>query len=451
MIRQLKIGTSWVRGIVGQGLTPELIVDFASAFGTWVEGRPVVIGRDTRRSSVMLRAAVVSGLLSPGSKVIDLGVSTTPLVCFAVRELGAAGGICITGSHNDAAWNALKFVGPHGGLLTTIESEELLDIYHASTFQTAPRDHVPNVVPAPEIGGRYIEHLVSALDLELIRRRHFRLAVDFNNGASAKISRRFLEELNCEVIPVNEEQSGEFAHPPAPSIYNMAQLAEVVTESKAELGACINVDGDRIGFVTETGQALSEEYTIALAAMNRLSRRPGPIVTNFSTSHLVDIVAEEHLHKVIRTSVGESHVVDRGLEEGAVLAGEGSGGVAALPVSTTFDGLLTLGMVLESLAAQEDGLSGLVSHLPHFFMRKGELRLEPAAAYKAVRQFRESYAEMSPNCSDGGVRVAWEDAWLHVRVSNTEPLLRVIVEAREEKRADQLYEEAMDLAEQASS
>ncbi len=451
MIQQLKIGTSWVRGIVGQGLTPELIVDFASAFGTWVEGRPVVIGRDTRRSSVMLRAAVVSGLLSPGSKVIDMGVSTTPLVCFAVRELGAAGGICITGSHNDAAWNALKFVGPHGGLLTTIESEELLDIYHASAFQTAPRDHVPNVVPAPEIGDRYIEHLVSALDLELIRKRRFRLAVDYNNGASAGISSRFLEELACEVIPVNEEPSGEFAHPPAPSISNMAQLAEVVTESKAELGACINVDGDRIGFVTETGQALSEEYTIALAALNRLSRRPGPIVTSFSTSHLVDIVAEKHDHKVIRTSVGESHVVDRGLEEGAVLAGEGSGGVAALPISTTFDGLLTLGMVLESMASQGTGLSDLVSHLPRFFMKKGELRLEPVAAYKAVRHFREAYAEMSPGCSDGGVRVAWEDAWLHVRVSNTEPLLRVIVEAREEKRANQLYEEAMVLAEQSSS
>jgi phosphomannomutase len=451
VIQQLKIGTSWVRGIVGQGLTPELIVDFASAFGTWVEGRPVVIGRDTRRSSVMLRAAVVSGLLSPGSRVIDMGISTTPLVCFAVRELGAAGGICITGSHNDAAWNALKFIGPHGGLLTTIESEELLDIYHASTFKTAPRDHVPNVAPAPEIGERYIEHLLSILDLELIKKRRFRLAVDFNNGASADISRRFLKELACDVIPVNEELTGQFAHPPAPSISNMAQLAEVVSDSEVELGACINVDGDRIGFVTEKGQALSEEYTIALAALNRLSRRSGPIVTSFSTSHLVDIIAEKHHQKVIRTIVGESHVVDRGLEEGAILAGEGSGGVAALPLSTTFDGLLTLGMVLESLAAQQDGLSGLVSHLPHSFMKKGELTLEPVLAYRAVRHFREAYAEMSPDCSDGGVRVAWEDAWLHVRVSNTEPLLRMIVEAREENRANQLYEEAMVLAEQSSS
>lgn len=450
MIQQLKIGTSWVRGVVGQGLTPELIVDFASAFGTWVKARPVVIGRDTRSSSIMFRAAVVSGLLSPGSRVIDMGVSTTPLLCFAVRELGAAGGICITGSHNDAAWNALKFVGPHGGLLTSIESEELLDIYHASTFRTAPRDHVPDVAPAPDIGERYVEHLVSALDVEAIRRKNFRLAIDFNNGASAPISRRFLEALACEVIPVNEETSGEFAHPPAPSIENMAQLAEVVKASAANLGACINVDGDRIGFVTEAGKALSEEYTIALAAMNRLSRRPGPIVTSYSTSHLVDVVAREHLQEVIRTSVGESHVVDRGLAEGAVLAGEGSGGVAALPVSTTFDGLLTLGMVLESLADRSVSLSEFVSQLPDLFMKKGELRLEPVDAYRAVRHFREAYGYLSPDCSDGGVRVAWDDAWLHIRVSNTEPLLRIIVEARKQDRAEQLYRKAMRIAEESS-
>lgn len=444
-MRQLKIGTSWVRGVVGEALTPELIVNFACAFGTWCDGGPVVIGRDTRRSSPMLRASVLSGLLSCGCEVIDLGVCPTPLIAFAARELGAAGGLSITGSHNGARWNALKFIGSDGMLLNAVKSEELLDLYHASSFLKASWMRLRPVATAPGLLDRYLEHLVSALDAARIRARKFRVAVDFCSGAGGAVTARFLNELGCTLLPLNEEPTGEFAHPPAPTAANMRQLAALMRCLSADLGAAINIDGDRIGFVTADGVALSEEHTLPLAARNRLARRPGPIVTNLSTSRMVEAVARPHGQPVLRTLVGEGYVMDRGLEAGAALAGEGCGAVAALPISTTFDGLLTLGQILELMATTGESLAALANELPQMEMRKGELTCPPDLVYWVLDGFRAQFADRAPDCTDG-VRVDWEDAWLHVRASNTEPLLRVIVEAKTAERADMLFQDAMTYA-----
>jgi phosphomannomutase len=447
-MRELKISTSWVRGVVGDALTPELVVHFAAAFGTWADGEPVVIGRDTRRSSNMLRAAVCAGLMSPGCEVIDLGVCPTPLVSFAVRELGCAGGISITGSHNDSEWNALKFVGPDGALLNAVRGEELLDIYHASAFSAAPPDRLAPVTGAPQIPDRYLEHLLASLNADPIRRRQFAVAMDFCNGACAELAGKLLKELNCKLVPLHAQPRDVFAHPPAPTPANMSSLVSEIRRSKVDLGAAVNIDGDRIAFVTGEGFPLSEEYTLPLAALGRLARRPGPVVTNFSTSRMIESVARDHGQKVIRTFVGESYVMDRGFEEGAVLAGEGSGGVGALPATTTFDALQTLGMILETLANTDSTLASMAGKLPHLAMRKGELPCEPDQAHRALEAFRVAYQNQAPDCTDG-VRVEWEDAWLHARVSSTEPLLRVIVEAEGEERADCLYEEAMIFARRA--
>ncbi len=431
-----------MRGVVGDALTPELIVNFASAFGTWGGGGPVVIGRDTRRSSSMLRSGAVAGLLAPGCEVIDLGVCPTPVVSFAVRELGAAGGLSITGSHNDARWNALKFIGPDGTLLNAVKSEELLDIYHSSGFASAPGNAFRPVSTAPGVVDRYLEHVLASLDAEPIRRRGFRVAVDFCNGSATGIMARFLGEVGCTLIPLNEMPASQFAHHPAPTIANMHQLVGIMKYINADVGAVINVDGDRIAFATGQGTALSEEYTLPLAAHCRLSRRTGPVVTNLSTSRRIDAIAGRFGQTVIRTSVGEGYVIDRGLEEGAVLAGEGSGGVASLPGAMTFDALQTLGMVLESMATTGVGPGDVVDRLPHLVMRKGELACSTDQVYKVLDIFRDAYSERAPDLADG-VRVEWDDAWLHVRSSNTEPLLRVIVEAEAKARADALFEDAM--------
>jgi phosphomannomutase len=444
-LRELKIGAAGVRGVVGDALMPELIVNFACAFGTWCGAGPVVIGRDTRRSSTALRAAVVSGLLSTGCRVIDLGVSPSPLVSFAIRDLGAAGGIAVTGSHNDASWNALKFFGPDGALLNAAKSEELLDVYHAAAFAFATWDRLQPVDAAPGVEGRYLECLASALDVEAIRGRGFRVAVDFTNGACGALATRFLDSLRCTLLPVNAEPTGEFAHAPAPTAANMRQIATLAQCFDADLGAALNVDGDRVGFVAGEGTALSEEYSLPLVAAPRLRRRPGPVVTSYSTSGMVEALARAQGQPVVRGPVGESQIVDLGLAEGAVLAGEGSGGVAVLPLGIAYDGLLALGLVLEEMATSGTSLAGLVGALPRLFMRKRELRCPPNVAYRVLERFRHRHAGDGPDCTDG-VRLAWDDAWLHVRASGTEPLLRIIAEARTPERAEALVDEATAFA-----
>jgi phosphomannomutase len=440
-MRQLKIGTSSVRGVVGEALTPALVVNFASAFGTWCDGGPVVIGRDTRGSSAMLRSAVTAGLLATGCEVIDLGVCSTPIVSFAVRELGAEGGLSITGSHNDAEWNALKFIGSGGALLNTAKGEELLDVYHTSDFRLATWDRVgPVTKDGRQVVSRYLDHLLAALDVAAIRARKPKVVVDFCNGALGGVARAFLEALGCTLVALNQAPSGLFAHAPAPSAANMAQLAAELRGAGADLGAAINVDGDRIAFTTGQGVALSEEYGLPLAAMARLRRRPGPVVTNHSTSSMIEAVAAGQ--RVVRTAVGENHVIDRGLVEEAVLAGEGNGGVAVLPTSTTFDALLTLGLVLEELAAAGSTLQALVDRIPARALRKHEIACPPNMAYRALESFRARYAELEPDSSDG-VRVAWPDGWLHVRASNTEPLLRIIVEGATPARCQAIFDEAL--------
>jgi len=444
-MHELKIGTSWVRGIVGETLTPELVVDFACAFGSWAEGAPVVIGRDSRPSSTMFRSAVVAGLLSPGCEIVDLGLCPTPMVSFAVREWGCGGGIAITGSHNSYRWNALKFIGPDGTPLNPVRSRELFDIYHGSTFLTASRDRLPSVATDWEIADRYVEHLLNCLDVDRIRKQNFRLAVDFCNGACFSVTRRFLEELGCELHSLNHDSNSKFAHAPSPTRENMSQLSTFVGSLDVDLGAAINVDGDRVAFVTEKGIPLSSEVTLPLAARNRLARRPGPVVTNLSTSRMIDAVAREAGQKVLRTPVGESHVIDRGFDEGATIVGEGSGGVAALPVASTFDGVLTVGLVLESMALQGKTLTRLASDLVSFDMRKGAVRCHPVQAYRTLESLRRYYSPRSPDLTDG-LRIDWDDAWIHIRASSTEPVLRIIVEAGGEKRAKTIFDEAMSKA-----
>ncbi|RPJ61668.1 MAG: hypothetical protein EHM23_06130 [Acidobacteria bacterium] len=448
-MRQLKIGTSWVRGVVGEALTPELVVNFASAFGTWCDGRPVVIGRDTRRSSPALRAATIAGLLSTGCEVIDLGVTPTPVVSFAVRELGIGGGISITGSHNDARWNALKFLGPDGALINQVKTEELLDIYHGSKFLLASWDQLRPVDTCVDwLLDRYLEHLLSVLDVDAIRQRTSRVLVDFCNGTCAPLASRFLAQLGCTLLQLNEEPSGEFAHAPAPTASNMRQLASLMRCVQADFGVAINIDGDRIGFVTADGIALSEEYALPLTARIRLRRRAGPVVTNLSSSRMVEAVAAHFGQQVIRTSVGESHVIDQGLAEGAVLAGEGSGGVAILPSTMTFDALLTLGFILEELTLTGKSLNSAVAELPHYHMRKRHLPCPPNVVYRVLDRFRVYYEDSNPDCTDG-IRLAWPDAWLHIRASNTEPILRIIAEAETPARADEIMEQAVTYARRA--
>ncbi len=448
-MRQLKIGPSGIRGVVGDALTPELVVNFACAFGAYCDAGTVIVGRDTRPSSVMMRSAALTGLISSGCQVIDIGVCTTPAVSHVVRTTGASGGICVTGSHNDARWNALKFLGPDGALLNAANTEEVLDIYHASAYVRAPWSGIRRVRDGADLARGYVPAVLERLDVGAIRSRAFCVAVDYCNGAAVAAGANLIEALGCRAIPLNDDPSGEFAHPPAPSRANMRQLGALMRSVPADVGVALNVDGDRIGLVLPDGTPLSEEYALPLVARHAFVRRDGPVVTNLSTSRMVERIAAQAKRPCLRTVVGEGHVMDRALTEGAAVAGEGNGGVAVQPHARTFDALLTLGTILEIMALERCSFADLCASVPELHMRKGELAIPPDQVYRVLDGFRERHSDAETDLTDG-VRFSWPDAWLHVRASNTEPLLRVIAEADTPERADELFDETIALARRAA-
>lgn len=441
-MRPLKIGISWVRGVVGETLTPELVVDFACAFGTSVEGGAVAVGHDSRRSAPMVHAAVLSGLQSCGCEVIDLGLVPTPIVQFAVRSRRLAGGISISASHNDARWNALKFVGRDGMLLDAFRSEEVMDIYHLGEFLKRPWNRLGKVRRAPELTERYLDFIAGALDAKSIRRARFQVVTDCCAGAGARLVPELLTRLGCRVVALNDDPDGEFPHAPEPNVANMRVLASVVSSVGAHAGFLVNTDADRVGLVAEGGAALSEECVLPILADYTLPRARGPVVTTLSTSRMVDGAAARHGRRVVRTRIGEGHVVAALAAEKGAIGGEGSGGVVVPRVTRWFDGFLAMGLVLEVMARQRTTLSNLAARLERFVMLKGAVPSSSERMYPVLESFRRLYRDQEQNLDDG-VRVEWPDAWLHVRASNTEPLVRVIVEAREEERARELYESAM--------
>jgi phosphomannomutase len=445
-MKPLKIGISGVRGIVGETFTPELVVGFAQAFGTYFDSGRILVCRDTRQSGPMVCAAVAGGLLATGCEVFDLGVCPTPSLQLAIKRLDAQGGISITAGHNPAAWNALKFVRGDGLYLNTAQAEELLDIYHQSEFVKATWDRIQVKIESRDAIGPHIEALKRAFDVPAIRARRFRIAVDCCNGACSIFVPRWLEELGCEVLAINDDPSAPFPHNPEPKPGTMAQLRAVVKAGEADLGFAHDADGERLGIVSETGEVLSEEATLALATEIKLSRKTGVVVTNISTSRAIDSIAARYGASVIRTPVGQAYISEAMIEHAAVIGGEGSGGVAIPEVHPTHDSAATIGLILERLAQSGERISELLERLPRFTMLKHNLAVEPNRIYSILQGFRrevESENTASYDLSDG-IKASWPDGWVHVRASNTESMIRIIAEAEDASRTHELLAWARD-------
>jgi len=444
-MKLLKIGIAGVRGVVGESFTPELIVGFAQAFGTYMDGSRILVCRDTRPSGPMVQAAVSAGLLGAGCEVIDLGVSATPTLQLAVEQLGASGGIAITAGHNPEQWNALKFVRKDGLYLNATQGEELLDIYHQGEFAKTSWDQIKTSVQTFDATNHHIDKLTSAFDVEAIRQRRLTVAVDYCNGACVLLISSWLKELGCEVLAINDDSSAPFPHSPEPKRANMAQLQAVVKAGKADIGFAHDADGERLGIVTDTCEALSEESTLALATHIRLQQHVGPVVTNVSSSGAVDRIASKFGASVIRTPVGQAYISEAILEYAAVLGGEGSGGIAVPEVHPTHDSSAAIGLILEHLARTSEPISKSVDALPRLTMLKQNIPLEPSRLYSILHRFRleAERDDLSQDLTDG-IKVLFSDGWVHARASNTESMIRVIVEAAEPERAKQLLEWAKD-------
>jgi len=437
----LKISISGVRGTVPDSLTPEVCLDLAKAFGTYLGKGTVVIGSDPRRSSEFIKGIVFSGLLSTGIKVIDIGIAPTPTVGIMVRELAAAGGIVITASHNPLPWNGLKFMRGDGVFLNEEQATKFLRFYEAKEFKHSPARGVRTVNNAID---KHISRVLKVINPLTIRLKKFKVAVDGCNGAGSVALPRLLEKLGCKVFAINCNTRLPFPHDPEPVPANLGELAELVKTKKADLGLAVDSDADRLAVISEEGEPIGEELTLALAVKYLLSRRfplstkKQIIVSNLSTTKALDDLAREYGAVSIRTRVGEVNVVEEMKSLKALIGGEGNGGVIYPKVGYNRDSLTGAALLLSYLAATGEKLSRLVAGLPHYEMIKtkvecGSLDEANDLIEKAKRNFKGSDLVLTE-----GVKILLPDAWVHIRASNTEPIVRIIAEARTREKAEKL-------------
>jgi phosphomannomutase len=442
-MRPLKIDISGVRGIIGETLTPEVIINFSCAFGTYLNSGKIGVSCDTRASSEMVKSGVWAGLISTGCEIVDFGVCPTPIVQYMTKYLGLKGAVAVTASHNDSKWNALKFIKADGTFLNFYEGEELLDIYHQGEFFKASWDKLGGISKYDSAIKIYIDKLCKYLDVGKIRRKKLKVLIDNCNGAGAVAARSLLERLGCKLVMINEEITGLFSHDPEPNVANMEQVASVIKPIKADVGFMLDADVDRIGIVTEKGKPLSEEYTFALLVDYMLSKKKGTIVTNLSTTKIVDDLAGKYKVPLIRTKIGTAYVIEQLINERGVIAGEGSGGVCAADFQYAFDGFLSMGLILQMLAEKKKKISELAESLPKYFMAKKKIECPPEVVYSVIEKVKEFYRKDNVDLTDG-IKIEWKDSWLHIRASNTEPLIRVIAESSSKEKADELCEKAVD-------
>lgn len=440
----LMVSVSGVRGRVGEALTPEIVAKFAAGFGAWAKKRAgggrarIVVGRDSRVSGPMFQPVVISALQSVGCDVILVDMAPTPTIQLAVEHHHAAGGLAITASHNPIEWNALKFIGPSGLFLDGSEAAEMRAVVDGE-IPRAKWDELGAIEVDSGAVDRHIELALSLpfVDVEGIRARRFKVALDCVRGAGGAFMPKLLERLGCQVSAINLETDGRFPRPPEPIAENLGDLEKLVRDSGAEVGFAVDPDVDRLALVSNEGKAIGEDYTLALAAKVVLKHREGAIVTNLSTSRIVDDIAKEQNRRVVRAPVGEVNVATRMRSEGAPVGGEGNGGVILTEVHLGRDAPIGAVLILQLLLEEKKSLSEIVASYPRYSIVKDKLD-RPSAPLDAVyASLRKAFADAEVDTQDG-LRLTWSDRWVHIRPSGTEPIVRVIAEAPSVAEAQQL-------------
>lgn len=442
---RLKISVSGVRGVVGETLTPRLLSRFAQAYGTYVGPGKVLVGRDTRPSGQMVVDAVFAGLLATGCTPIDLGVVPIPALQYQLsRSPDVRGGIAVTASHNPIEWNALKLLSAAGLFLSTDQANELLDIYNQGTFRRVDGRHVQVPGHDDSTVEAHLDAVLDQVDVSSIRGARIRVALDCVNGAGAIAAPLLLSRLGCKVTHrLGCQPSGHFHRPPEPLPKNLTALCEKVRQTRAHVGFAQDADADRLAVVDGAGRALEGDVMMALLVDLAIARKPGTVVVNLSTSQLIDFVARRRGVRVVRSPVGEANVVAAMQAHDAVVGGEGSGGLIFPGIHTCRDSFIGMALVLEYLARGECTVAELVDRLPARVMIREKLPLTSTMARKLLAELRSRYAGEDLDLRDG-VRVTWPDRWVHVRASNTEPVVRVIAEAPDEEGAEELKRQVME-------
>jgi phosphomannomutase len=441
----LIVSVSGLRGIVGGSLTPQVAVRYVAAFVDTLPSGPIVIGRDGRTSGPMLAAALVDHLMRSGRDVIDCGVAATPTVGIVVRQERAAGGVQISASHNPAAYNGLKLFSAEGRVLPAKAGGAVLERFRAGQ-PAAATGAAAGRVRTVDGGPAHVSLVKQIVDCDAIRRCRPRVWLDCGHGAGSRVARPLLEQLGCNVVIDGGEPDGLFEHLPEPTAENLAGMLPRIRQQRAAVGFFQDPDADRLAVATADGRYIGEEATLALAVEAVLARTPGPIVVNCSTSGMAAIIAARHGVPCHVSAVGEANVVDEMLARGAVLGGEGNGGVIDPRVVLVRDSFVAMALVLERMCgpAAAGGPSmrsveSLAASLPALVMKKTKIDLSPATRGPALAAALERIAAAFPEARADrldGLRLAWDGGWLLVRASNTEPIVRIVAEASDEPRVD---------------
>jgi phosphomannomutase len=434
---ELIVSVSGIRGIIGRGLTPDVALAFAQALAEYCGGGRVVLSRDGRPSGVLLRHAVLAGLLAGGCEVQDIGVAPTPTCGLAVSRLQAAAGIQLTASHNPAPWNGLKLFGPDGAVLTAREGHKVKALFDGRTCRQVSWDRLGAVTACDQAADWHCRRVLELADVPAIRGQALTAFLDANGGAGGPLGRSLLEALGCRVVAQGCTADGRFAHEPEPVANNLRDVCPQVAATGSAIGFVLDPDADRLALIDETGRYIGEELTLALAVLQRLGQQRGPVVINMSSSRATEDICLHFGVPCHRAAVGEANVVEKMREVGAVLGGEGNGGVIDPRVGWVRDPFIGMALVLGLVAHTGQKLSTLADQVPAYTIVKTKYPVDRASLPRLFTALQGRWPEARVNRLDG-LRLDWDDRWAHVRPSNTEPIVRVIAEAARPEQAEAL-------------
>ncbi|MAB27744.1 MAG: phosphoglucosamine mutase [Planctomycetaceae bacterium] len=454
----LMLSVSGARGLVDSTMTPDVAGAFAAAFGSelleMASEKPLrlVIGRDGRASGAKISEAVCEALAGIGAEVVNVDVATTPTVGIMIRKTGSNGGIVITASHNPIEWNGIKCLD-HDGLAPPPElANRIIERFKKGDVVASTADARGSVTRDDSSTRHHVDMVLAELDVEMIRSNPTTVVLDSINSSGSVGGKMLLDDLGCGLIHLNGEQTGDFAHTPEPTRENLRDLARLVAESPEALcGFAQDPDADRLAVVDERGEYIGEEFTLVLAVLRHLQKNgPCDLVANLSTSRMIDDLATRFPGtRVHRSAVGEANVVAKMRDTEAPLGGEGNGGVILRSIGWIRDSFVAMGLVLELLAAEKRALSSIIEELPRYAMIKEKLDLSAIGGRSviepALEKLKTAFTDERVNDIDG-VRIDFEEGWVHVRASNTEPIMRVIAEAETEDQARSLIHRASTAA-----
>ncbi|MBE8365111.1 phosphoglucosamine mutase [Leptospira borgpetersenii] len=448
----LMVSVSGIRGIIPTGLSPEVIFNALRAFGTWIEGSKVVIGRDSRPSGPYIENIALGLMQAMGKDVLQLGIVPTPTVKAVVNLSKAGGGIMVSASHNPILWNAFKFIGPGGFFTGAADLEQILDTVRNQSYRQIQYKPSSKIVSGKEWSEKHIESVLKRVNVSAIRKKKYKVLVDAVNGAGSALIPELLGKLGCKPILLHCSPDGTFPRPPEPTPDALKQTSRKMKSSGADIGFALDPDADRLVVLTPKKGAISEEYTLPLSFLSlTLGKMPkkANLVVNLSTSFINEFVAGQYGVPVSRSKVGEANVVSEMLRQKSIFGGEGNGGVID-PAIASFgrDSLSGIAHILNGMAATGKKIDSIVEELPAVHMQKTSFKVAGKNLQDIYSKFSEEFSAFSEETLDG-LRLASDDSWIHIRPSNTEPIIRVIAEARTKKDLNSLLDRSRSLMENA--